>query len=251
MKILSIGNSFSQDAHRYLHAVARANGDDFSTVNLYIGDCSLERHCLNVQSDRALYSYEVNGQSSGINVSIKQVLSSDLFDIVTFQEVSRMSVLGYEHARECLTELMNYVRRFQKSAKFYLHETWAYPEKGGLLENLGYLRSREMLDDVISTYSEAFDMNRSEIHGIIPTGIAVDMAINSGIPMSDMYRDSFHLSEGVGRYIAALTWYFVLSGKQPTEIDFCAFDEKVSEEYKETANAAARYAVAKVKEQTI
>ena len=37
MKILSIGNSFSQDAQRYLHALAKADGENFKTVNLYIG----------------------------------------------------------------------------------------------------------------------------------------------------------------------------------------------------------------------
>ncbi len=34
MKILSIGNSFSQDAQRYLHALAKVEGVDLKTVNL-------------------------------------------------------------------------------------------------------------------------------------------------------------------------------------------------------------------------
>ena len=36
MKVLSIGNSFSQDATRYLHQIAKNSGDDFKTVNLYV-----------------------------------------------------------------------------------------------------------------------------------------------------------------------------------------------------------------------
>ena len=46
MKLLSIGNSFSQDAHNKLHALAKANGVTLETVNLYIGGCSLERVAL-------------------------------------------------------------------------------------------------------------------------------------------------------------------------------------------------------------
>ena len=48
MKILSIGNSFSEDAQRYLHQIANANGDDIFCANLYIGGCSLERHYNNI-----------------------------------------------------------------------------------------------------------------------------------------------------------------------------------------------------------
>lgn len=38
MKILSIGNSFSQDAHKWLHKLAKVNGVEFEIANLYIGD---------------------------------------------------------------------------------------------------------------------------------------------------------------------------------------------------------------------
>ncbi len=47
MNILAIGNSFSQDATRYLHAVMQAGGVAGRVVNLYIGGCSLEQHWRN------------------------------------------------------------------------------------------------------------------------------------------------------------------------------------------------------------
>ena len=40
MKVLAIGNSFSNDAMRYLHGIAKADGVDMKTVNLFIGGCS-------------------------------------------------------------------------------------------------------------------------------------------------------------------------------------------------------------------
>ena len=39
MNILSIGNSFSQDAQKWLHKLAAGNGVEMDTVNLYIGGC--------------------------------------------------------------------------------------------------------------------------------------------------------------------------------------------------------------------
>ena len=41
MNILSIGNSFSPNAQRYLHNIARSDGVIINTFNLYIGRFSL------------------------------------------------------------------------------------------------------------------------------------------------------------------------------------------------------------------
>ena len=60
MKILSIGNSFSQDAHRWLHSIAKADNYELDTVNLYIGGCSLETHWFNYVNDIPGYDMEGN-----------------------------------------------------------------------------------------------------------------------------------------------------------------------------------------------
>ena len=61
MNVLSIGNSFSQDATRYLHQIARADGVKLTTVNLYIGGCPLSRHYRNMLSEEKVYGLECNG----------------------------------------------------------------------------------------------------------------------------------------------------------------------------------------------
>lgn len=43
MKILAIGNSFSEDACRYIHKIAAADGQNIKTVNLYIGGVRSKR----------------------------------------------------------------------------------------------------------------------------------------------------------------------------------------------------------------
>ena len=58
IRLLSVGNSFSQDAHRCLHDIAAAAGVEVECVNLYIGGCSLEQHWQNVQSGEPAYEYE-------------------------------------------------------------------------------------------------------------------------------------------------------------------------------------------------
>ena len=56
MRILTIGNSFSEDATRYLSQIAKAQGVNFEVVNLMIGGCSLERHYRNMLDDKKDYT---------------------------------------------------------------------------------------------------------------------------------------------------------------------------------------------------
>ena len=69
MRILSIGNSFSQDATWYLHEIAEAGGREAETWNLYIGGCSLYRHAKNLRGALKEYSLEINGQGTAEAIS--------------------------------------------------------------------------------------------------------------------------------------------------------------------------------------
>ena len=63
LKILSIGNSFSQDATRYLQPIAVSAGiEDFFVRNCYIGGCSLERHVNCILTGEEAYQYQENAQ---------------------------------------------------------------------------------------------------------------------------------------------------------------------------------------------
>ena len=66
MKLLSIGNSFSEDAHRYLGEIAKELGIELHISNLVIAGCSLERHHCHIENDVCDYIYEENGEILGI-----------------------------------------------------------------------------------------------------------------------------------------------------------------------------------------
>ena len=74
MKILSIGNSFSTDVHRFLHRLAQINAVEMKTVNLFIGGCDLETHWKNAEENNACYDLEINGNEATEVVSIAQAL---------------------------------------------------------------------------------------------------------------------------------------------------------------------------------
>lgn len=226
MKVLAIGNSFSQDATRYLRQIAKADGYDMKVVNLYIGGCSLRRHYINALEDKKEYSMEFAGETTGFYVSIKEALISDEWDVVTLQQASHYSI-NYDTYQPYIHFLAEYVRKYCPKAKIYIHETWAY-EDGSyrLCEELGYSDRSGMLKDLMESYKlAAEDINAD---GMIPCGEVLDAMLSHGI--SKVHRDSFHASYGVGRYALGLTWYAVLTGNDVEENGFAQFDQAVSEE---------------------
>ena len=89
--ILAIGNSFSEDATRYLHQMAEAAGIETKVVNLYIGGCPLERHWRNIETGEAAYQYQLNGKATERQVSIDEVLKEECWDYVITQQASHDS----------------------------------------------------------------------------------------------------------------------------------------------------------------
>ena len=98
-------------------------------------------------------------------------------------------------------------------------------------EGDGYLYAKDMLEDIKRAYAEAVKAIGAD--GIIPCGQAMFNATQMG--NYKVYRDSFHASFGVGRYILALTWYKALTGKDITKDSFSEFDRPVSEQEREIA----------------
>ena len=76
MKILSIGNSFSQDAQKWLHQIAESAGEDWHVVNLYIGGCPLAHHWNNFITQEPVEEMQVNGVFER-KISINEALRLD------------------------------------------------------------------------------------------------------------------------------------------------------------------------------
>ena len=91
MNILAIGNSFSEDATRYLHGIAKADGQHCSVANLYIGGCSLDHHYSNMLSDTKAYELQYNGNNTGFYVSLGEALLNREWDVITLQQASYKS----------------------------------------------------------------------------------------------------------------------------------------------------------------
>lgn len=242
MKILSIGNSFSQDAQRYFKDVCKSSGiKNVQCVNLYIGSCSLERHYLNIKGDIAAYGFEMNGESSGLSVSVKQALLCGGWDVITLQQASRLSY-RYDTYEPYLKEIAAYIREFCPKSKLAIHQTWGYADGTPNLKSTGFSSHGEMFEQVRKAYEKAASDINADL--IIPTGNAVKLLCSEYHMRA--HRD-FHLSYGLGRYTASLIWQYALTGVNPDNNSFCGFDEPVSDAEISAAKDCAKRAVENMK----
>lgn len=231
MKLLSIGNSFSTDSHEYLHSLAEQNGLSLECYNLFIGGCSLETHWINYVENNEFYDLEINGSEATRKISINEALTMQKWDVITVQQASAFSGM-FETYEPYLTDLVAVVREKAPTAKIYFHETWSY-EIGSLHE--GFLNynsnQKEMYSHIKEVSKKASDLINADI---IPTGDVVQF-VRENIPEFDfknggisLCRDSFHLSENYGRFLAGAVWLKKLTGKTLKEQPFSNFDfEKV------------------------
>lgn len=233
MNILSIGNSFSEDAQRYLHGIAKADGVDLYTVNLCIGGCSLESHAGYVKSGAKAYVFQENGVITERLMSLEEGLSLAKWDIVTIQQVSVQS-FREESYYPYIHELAAFVRAHAPGAKLLIQKTWAYEDGCDRLEEIrGDRRAVTMYQELSVAYSKA--AKEISADGVIPSGDLMELMRQKGI--GGLYRDTFHAGWGFGRYAIGLLWYHVLTGADVTENSYRGFDEDVSEEQIATAKA--------------
>ena len=230
MKILSIGNSFSQDAHKFLNKLATVYNIDINTTNLFIGGCSLETHWDNVINDKECYDLERNGNFTGQKISIKRALKMEDWDIVTLQQVSHLS--GFPETYEpYLSSLANVVRNNLCNTKLYFHQTWAYETDS---QHGGFANYNNDQTEMYHCIKKASEIAAQTINApIIPVGEVIQ-TLRETVPEFDyknggisLCRDGFHLSLDYGRYAAAATWLATFTNTKLSPGDFEDFDLKI------------------------
>lgn len=217
-KILFIGNSFSEDATRYIEKISCG---ELFVRNMYIGGCSLETHAKNAGSGEACYDYQKDAEPIS-RISIQDALTCEAWDCVSVQQVSSLSGIGDSY-EPYITTLIGEIRRLASQAQIVFHRTWSYDEGSGHPEFYRYNNDSNFMWECIQKATAEIAKRHSL--RIIPTGNAIAAArlepelAHVGGKVS-LTRDSFHLSLDYGRYLAGLVLYKFFTGKSPLEVEF-------------------------------
>ena len=226
MNILSVGNSFSKDAQRYLHSIAEADGHSLNTFNLYIGGCPLSLHYRNMLAGHKEYTLEMNGVSTGFKVSLEEALLNRNWDVITLQQASYESN-NYDTYQPYISEIADYVRLCVPKAKIAIHQTWAYEEGSErLCGRMGYNSHSDMFADIEKSYKKAAEDIGADF--IIPSGKVFQILTEQGV--KNVHRDTSHASYGIGRYALGLIWYGKITGNDVLTNGFSDFVEEIADD---------------------
>ena len=244
LKILAIGNSYSQDTTQYVYNIAQNLGyKDIVVANLYVGGCSLEQHKQYIYNKA--YDYEYNNNGSWVNkgkVCINDVVPKEDWDIITLQQKSGYSGLP-ETYEPFLSNLIAYLKEAAPNAKIYWNMTWAYQANSTETNFSKYGKNQMvMYDAIINTVkTKVLVKDKTEIFDVIPVGTAVQN-MRTSFYGDNLFRDSLHLNYGVGRYLAALMWMKQITGMSIDEVKWVPsvydFSEKELAAIKESVNNA-------------
>ena len=223
IKILAIGNSFSEDAMAYLWQILRAGGvEEVILGNLVIGGCPVSLHADHIVSGAAAYFYCKNTDGKWVWMPEKTFddgLLDEEWDIITLQQASHDSGLPETYARQ--DEILAHIREKcpNPAVRLYWHMTWAYQADSDHWAFPRYGRDQAAMYNAILGAVGTKILPRDAYAGIIPAGAAVQAL--RATPVGDtVTRDGFHMSESHGRYTVALVWAQTLCGVDPYAVDW-------------------------------
>lgn len=223
LRILAIGNSFSQDAvEQYLYELLQAEGIEAVIGNMYIGGCSLETHWNNANGNLAKYNYrkiENGSKTNKANFTLEAALKDVKWDYISLQQVSGKSG-KYDTYKPYLGNLVNYVkgRATNKYMKLMLHQTWAYASFSNHADFKNYANDQmKMYKAIVDAVNEA--AAEQNISMVIPAGTAIQNGRTSFIGDNFNRLDNgdatryYHLETTYGRYTAACVWFEKITGR--------------------------------------
>lgn len=251
IKILAIGNSFSEDAvENYLYDFAKAAGYKVIIGNLYIGGSSLELHWGNASGSKDAYEFRKIGVDGSLNreggKSIAYAVRNENWDYISFQQVSQLSGIldGYQ---EFLPKLLDYVKPMTTNPeiKYVLHQTWAYAQSSTHSGFVNYDNDQmKMYNAIVDAVWKAKELAGMDM--VIPAGTAIQNGRTSYV--GDKFtRDGYHLNLNIGRFTAASAWYEAIFGNI---LDNSFYPENLLKYDIELAKLAAHEAVKQPKQIT-
>lgn len=215
LKILAIGNSFSDDAMQYLYYVATAFGiKNVIVANLYIGGCSIARHYDNMLNNNPEYLYRKNttGEFKEFpNTKMVDGILDEEWDIITLQQASGVSGM-IDTYNEQINSLISYVNKYKRNpnCKIAWHMTWSYQADSLHEEFINYHCNQEEMYLAITNCVIGKIVPNKSFTYIIPALTSIQNARH--LLGDKLTRDGYHLNE-LGRYIVSVTWMLVFGYK--------------------------------------
>lgn len=248
LRVLLIGNSFSQNATRYLNQIAEEGGFSLSIGRAELGGCSLQRHwdsvAVNIQDPLKGRPYK--------GKSLKELLSDGKWDVITIQQFSLLSG-DQKTYQPYAKQLFNFIMVSQPQAEVVVHQTWPYRNDAKSFGKIDGEKRAKSQKEMWKKSRTAYHKLAKDLGGlrIVPVGdafydVAIDKrwsfkkdgsfdfqnpvqphlptelnSLNVGYSWKNgqLRFDPNHANDA-GCYLAGLIWYGFLFQQDPEEISF-------------------------------
>ncbi len=176
VSVLTIGNSFAENALTYLPGLAIDAGHRVVEGRANLGGCSLERHWNHVAAFKKDPESKAGSPYGGGKLSLDGMLKNRKWDFITMQQ---RSIQSHDPAtyRPFGEDLYHFIKERAPDSKVMVHQTWAYrvddPRFVPANEGKEPHTHREMYEQVRAAYhgfAKEFDL------GILPCGDAMFLA---------------------------------------------------------------------------
>ena len=269
LRLFLIGNSFSQNATRYLPQLAEEGGHPLKIGRAELGGCSLQRHW-EIAEAAEKDPQDPKGKAYK-GKSLRELLSEGKWDVVTIQQNSMNSGDSTTYMPYA-KKLVDLVKSIQPNARIVMQQTWAYRSDAKKFTQIAD-------NQFASNAAEMWEKSRAAYHAVaarlgislFPVGDAFwkittnpktayspDTKYNFENPpyptlpnqqnsLHTGYRwdkekklafDANHANEA-GCFLGGLVWYSVLFNESPDKLKFRPeqVDERFDKELKKVAKA--------------
>jgi len=227
IKILTFGNSYSNDAYAWLYEIFKSAGvEDVVLGHILNGGCNINNHWSNVSEDAterfgATYCCNDNGKAWSVGVnsgkSLREIyteaISAYPWDYVVIQH-------GPKHVEKAETYsdlrlFLDFIKKRLTSEKteFIYHMIWKYND------NVPGGSTADRLSDIYGITKDKV-LKNPEFKGVIPAVTMRQNIMSSYLTDKDISRDYGHMSLGLGRYALGILWYCFFTGGKPNEVSF-------------------------------
>ena len=250
LRVLSIGNSFSQDSFEHLYKLAKSAGIQEVVLGYYYrGSAKLSAHWTNAQTDREnQYNfYWKNTADEWVSTKaakMSTVVTDEDWDVISLQQGSGSSGMANTFD-PYLGNLITYLNETKTNsrAKIVWHMTWAYAQDSTHEEFVNYNNDQmTMYNAIVGAVNSKIDTNKN-ISYVIPTGTTIQNMRTSYIG-DTLNRDGYHLSVNLGRYAASMTWLAKITGMNIDNITWVPSTTAVTTKALEVVKESVKNALA-------
>ena len=135
LKVLMIGNSFSDCVGKYLPQIVKSSGHKLELTSAYVSGCSLEQHSKNfaaAEKDPSFSPYRITVWNSEEpdkplvrKGNVNELLTRERYDVITVQQGGSRAPFR-ETFHPYLEHLIGCVRQKQPDAEIVFQQTWSY-----------------------------------------------------------------------------------------------------------------------------